>query len=85
MEKFFEATNALEAKTLKFLSYEAVRKKQLGVLAAVLALHSGRTAASGCLKDTRQIKDDETLTRLLDYLCTGDQDAQARVRVQFSA
>ena len=41
-------------------------------------------AAGGCLKDTRQTKVDQAnVARLLGYLCTSDQDAQTRVRVQF--
>src|SRR5262249_2160909 len=54
------------------------------VVAAVVALSAGTAAAGGCLKDTRQTKVDQAhVARLLDYLCTGDRDAQTRVRVQF--
>jgi hypothetical protein len=54
------------------------------LMAAVAALSAGAAAAGGCLKDTRQIKVDQAnVARLLGYLCTSDQDAQTRVRVQF--
>ena len=52
--------------------------------AVVVALSAGAAAAGGCLKDTRQTKVDQSnVARLLGYLCTSDQDAQTRVRVQF--
>ena len=52
--------------------------------AVVVALYAGAAAAGGCLKDTRQTKVDQAnVARLLGYLCTSDQDAQTRVRVQF--
>jgi hypothetical protein len=56
----------------------------LFLVAAVVVATDSRTAAAGCLKDTRQTKVDQAhVARLLDYLCTGDHDAQTRVRVQF--
>ena len=52
--------------------------------AIVVALSAGAAVAGGCLKETRQIKVDQAhVARLLGYLCTSDQDAQTRVRVQF--
>ncbi len=55
------------------------------VVAAIAALSAETAAAAGgCLKDTRQTKVDQAnVARLLDYLCTSNQDAQTRVRVQF--
>src|SRR5215211_2304442 len=54
------------------------------VVAVVAALSANSAVAGGCLKDTRRFKVDQAkVARLLDYLCTSDQDAQTRVRVQF--
>src|SRR6266567_7246738 len=54
------------------------------VAAVVVALSAGAATAGGCLKDTRQTKVGQgNVARLLGYLCTSDQDAQTRVRVQF--
>lgn len=54
------------------------------VAAVVVASSAGAAAAGGCLEDTRQTKVDEAnVAQLLGYLCTSDQDAQTRVRVQF--
>jgi hypothetical protein len=55
------------------------------VVAAIAALSAeAAAAAGGCLKDTRQTKVDQAnVARLLDYLCTSNQDAQTRIRVQF--
>jgi hypothetical protein len=53
------------------------------VAAVVVALSAGAAAAGGCLKDTRRTKVGQGHVALLGYLCTGEQDAQTRVRVQF--
>jgi hypothetical protein len=54
------------------------------LVTAIVAFSARPAEAGGCLKDTRQTKVDQAnAARLLDYLCTSEQDAQTRVRVQF--